>query len=365
MIALALALTALLATPSAEVDALMAREDQLLDGLEALDRQILGFASQQRAQADALAAAEQAATQASAAVDVLALKRHAQRQRVRARLTLHRRVDARAWLALVTRTDNNAAFLRQRHALRRVLRADVGEAVQLAETQAALKAQRDTRDAALAEVAQRAAALADQRARLERQRGIRAEVLRALQGARRGQLMVDQQAAQAGLTATLSTLGGGPAAGDLAAERGRLPRPVPGPVLQGYGLLEDPELGTRVFRKGVTLAAPRGAPVRAIYDGTVAYADWYRGFGHLVLLDHGAGWFSLYAHLDRIGPAAGDTIRQGTPVGEAGDTGRLGGPALYFELRRGEAAVDPAQWLRPASVGAAGASDAEVGPSAR
>ena len=79
--------------------------------------------------------------------------------------------------------------------------------------------------------------------------------------------------------------------------------------------------------------------------------DWYQGFGHLVLLDHGRQWFSLYAHLDRITVRKGAQIAQGAPVGDVGDTGRLGGPALYFELRRGARAVNPAAWLRGLEVG--------------
>jgi murein DD-endopeptidase MepM/ murein hydrolase activator NlpD len=109
----------------------------------------------------------------------------------------------------------------------------------------------------------------------------------------------------------------------------------------------DREFGTQTFRRGVDFDAPRGASVRAVAPGTVRFAGRFRGYGNLVILDHGEGWFTVSAHLDRVAVEVGERVDGGTVVGQVGDTGSLRGPVLYFEIRRGAEAVDPAEWLAP------------------
>ena len=86
--------------------------------------------------------------------------------------------------------------------------------------------------------------------------------------------------------------------------------------------------------------------MRAVYDGRVVYSGWYKGYGNLVILDHGGGHHTLYGHLLAISRARGESVAQGTVIGEVGDTGSLRGPQLFFELRAGRRPVDPRQWLR-------------------
>ena len=75
------------------------------------------------------------------------------------------------------------------------------------------------------------------------------------------------------------------------------------------------------------------------------YAGRFRGYGNVVILDHGSDHFTVSAHLERIDVALGDPVAAGTPIGAVGDTGSLDGPQLYFEIRRGADALDPAEWL--------------------
>ena len=89
-----------------------------------------------------------------------------------------------------------------------------------------------------------------------------------------------------------------------------------------------------------------GVPVRAVYSGRVAFAGWYQGFGNLVILDHGEGYHTLYAHLADIRCAAEAVVAQGEILGPVGDTGSLVGPQLYFEVRVEGRAEDPRKWLR-------------------
>jgi septal ring factor EnvC (AmiA/AmiB activator) len=131
----------------------------------------------------------------------------------------------------------------------------------------------------------------------------------------------------------------------FSQQRGRLPDPVRGVLLASYGRVFDPDTRTATFRKGVAWEAPVGTPVYAVAPGRVRYAGRFRGYGNVVILDHGDDHFTVSAHLDRIDVAMGDAVAAGAAIGAVGETGSLEGPRLYFEIRRGGEALDPADWL--------------------
>jgi septal ring factor EnvC (AmiA/AmiB activator) len=106
-----------------------------------------------------------------------------------------------------------------------------------------------------------------------------------------------------------------------------------------------PQFGTMVFRRGIEIQASEGESVRAVRDGQVAYADWYKGYGKLMILDHGNGFYTLYGNLSRLDLSRGAQAVGGQVIGLAGDTGSLKGSKLYFEIRRNGEAQDPLLWL--------------------
>jgi len=128
-------------------------------------------------------------------------------------------------------------------------------------------------------------------------------------------------------------------------DRKRFPWPMNGQVLTRFGVQRHPQFGTPVFRRGIEIEARVGDAVHAMEVGQVAYADWYKGYGMLVILEHVNGLYSLYGHLSRIEVKNGDHVATGQVVGLAGDTGSLKGPKLYFEIRRHGEAEDPLLWL--------------------
>ena len=129
--------------------------------------------------------------------------------------------------------------------------------------------------------------------------------------------------------------------------RGRLPSPVAGAKVEvPYGLRVDPRFKTKTKHQGVDIRAKEGAQVRAVYPGKVAFAEPFQGYGLLVILDHGGGYYTLYAHLGRFMVKKGDKVPKGKTIGTLGSTGSLKGPYLYFEVREGGKAVDPQKWVR-------------------
>ncbi len=130
-----------------------------------------------------------------------------------------------------------------------------------------------------------------------------------------------------------------------AEGRGRLPWPTNGEVVTRFGVQRHPQFGTVVFRRGIEIEARAGEEVRAVDDGVVKFADWYKGYGKLVIVEHRAGFYSLYGHLSRLDLNKDDRVQQGQALGLVGDTGSSRGAKLYFEIRAKGEAQDPLQWL--------------------
>jgi murein hydrolase activator len=132
----------------------------------------------------------------------------------------------------------------------------------------------------------------------------------------------------------------------FGALKGRLPWPTEGRIVTGYGAQVHPRFGTRTFRNGVDIEAAVGRDVLAVHAGHVIYTGWFKGYGNLIIVDHGNEYYTLYAHIAEIEAKEGEDVRQGQRIGTVGDTGSLAGPRLYFEVRYQGKPQDPEQWLR-------------------
>ena len=136
-----------------------------------------------------------------------------------------------------------------------------------------------------------------------------------------------------------------PAPSPSRAAKGALPWPAEGQVVSFFGRQKHPTFNTYVQRKGIEIKTAEGSLIRAVMSGTVVYADWLKGYGLVIILDHANGFFSLYAHASKILAQVGEQVAGGHQIGETGDTGVTGENTLYFELREGAEPVDPLQWL--------------------
>lgn len=123
---------------------------------------------------------------------------------------------------------------------------------------------------------------------------------------------------------------------------GKLAWPVSGHLLARFG---DTRAGGLKW-DGDLVGTERGAPVRAIYQGRVIYADWLPGLGLLTIVDHGDGYMSLYGHNERLYKAVGEKVMAGDAIASAGDSGGSTRPELYFEIRKGGKPVDPRPWFK-------------------
>jgi septal ring factor EnvC (AmiA/AmiB activator) len=211
----------------------------------------------------------------------------------------------------------------------------------------ALRRAVDTERAQVATQAERRRALLDEaredRATHERLAGELAEAARRLETLVRG--LARRAPAQRALVRATPTQPRGPAVG-LGRERGQLPWPTEGRIVADFGPQTHPRFGTETLRTGVDIEAPEGAPIRAVAAGTVAYRGWLKGYGNLVVLDHGDGYHTLYAHASQVLVDEGDQVKIGELIGRVGETGSVEGSRLYFEVRHQGRAEDPQSWLR-------------------
>lgn len=127
----------------------------------------------------------------------------------------------------------------------------------------------------------------------------------------------------------------------FARLRGKLSRPVAGSIIERYG--EERAGGLKW--QGDLFATQRNAPVHAVSQGRVVYADWLAGLGLLIIVDHGDGYMSLYGHNARLYESVGQHVAAGQTIAEAGDSGGGARPELYFEIRKEGKPVDPRIWL--------------------
>jgi septal ring factor EnvC (AmiA/AmiB activator) len=216
-------------------------------------------------------------------------------------------------------------------------------------------------NAALSAVDAREAALRDEIARIETERGTQKSRTEALGAARaesvallarleqtrsdqtetRARLEADRKRV-ADLVAALNRKALGLDGRSFGQSRGQLPWPVDGKVLHGFG---QPRAEGRLRWQGMVIGAGVGSEFRVVQSGRVVFADWLRGFGMLAIVDHGGGYMTLYGQAESLARRVGDRVAPGDVLGRVGQSGGSGSVGVYFEVRERGQARDPAAWL--------------------
>ncbi|MFQ5949929.1 MAG: murein hydrolase activator EnvC family protein, partial [Nitrospiria bacterium] len=134
--------------------------------------------------------------------------------------------------------------------------------------------------------------------------------------------------------------------GKFSRKKGQLSWPNDGNVVALFGRQKHPKFDTMIYRKGIEISPSRGDDVRAIFDGVVIFANWFRGYGMVIIIDHGENYYSIYAHLSKLLISVGDRVRKDRMIAEVGGTGFSQGNKLYLEIRHQGKPMDPLTWLR-------------------
>ncbi|HYA38680.1 MAG TPA: peptidoglycan DD-metalloendopeptidase family protein [Candidatus Methylomirabilis sp.] len=193
----------------------------------------------------------------------------------------------------------------------------------------------------------------EQKAELERARSRRGELLASLNREVRDRsreierLRADEKRLERLLEELKTVLPEAPlppgAAGNFSKLRGRLPLPTRGRILARYGEVQN--MGSLRWR-GLLIGGREGQDVIAVFPGRVVYADWLRGFGLLLILEHGDGYMTLYGHNQSLHKGVGDWVEAGEVIASLGSTGDVTQPELYFEIRHNGEPRDPLIWCK-------------------
>ena len=129
----------------------------------------------------------------------------------------------------------------------------------------------------------------------------------------------------------------------FATMKGKLPLPLKGKILRDVN-----QFGFNPFmhRKGIYITGSPGEAVRSVFPGTIDYSGWFKGYGQLLIIDHGYHYFTVFAHLEEIVKKKGEAVSGGEVIGVVGDPGWQVGPGVYFEIRKGGNHLDPKRWLQ-------------------
>ena len=288
------------------------------------------------------------------------------------RLVARYRLGREGYLRFLLGAHSIPELLRRRRLLDALLEADLDSLRRLAARASAATAARDELSAVRDEQARAAEEETRKRAALEAHAAEQRRLLASVQddkGAHEQAARELEEAARA-LAGQVRALQQTPRAARPASDeppvrrmRGKLLFPVEaGQIEARFGRSVDERHGTVTLQRGIDVRCDEGTAVRAIHAGRIVHAGWFHGYGNLVIVDHGDGYFSLMAHLGTLARPKEDEVRRGDVVGTVGDSGSLKGAYLYFELREGQTPIDPDQWLarprraRPAKVSGAQAS---------
>ncbi|MFY9708437.1 MAG: peptidoglycan DD-metalloendopeptidase family protein [Desulfobacterales bacterium] len=127
--------------------------------------------------------------------------------------------------------------------------------------------------------------------------------------------------------------------------KGLLKMPISGKIICFFGPQKDTKFNVSVFRSGIDIQAQKGAVIRAVFAGRVLFSDWFKGYGNMVIIDHGDGYYTVYAHLEELFKQKGYYVNTGEDIATVGDTASMDGPILHFEVRHHGKPLDPMEWI--------------------
>jgi septal ring factor EnvC (AmiA/AmiB activator) len=342
---------------AAEVDRISRREDSALQALETAARNLDRQRREARACREELEELDRRIGAIRAAEADLLLRIQAGRRYLSGRLVALYKAERLEEgdgpdfaLSIHEAVKRKAALRRILERDREALEALRDHEAELARLQAELSERRSRQLALSADYDRRLAAVSRERSgrerALQRLQGDKASQLAAIESLQEAARELDRQIQALGSASAPRAVTAAPGR-PLAEMKGLLIFPVDGKIVSVFGPYRDPRSKTPAFRNGIEIAAERGEPVRTVHAGRVAYAGWFRGYGNVLIIDHGDHYHSVYAHLEETFKSVDNRVEAGEVVATAGDSGPMGGSGLYFELRHRDRAVDPLAWLRP------------------
>ena len=257
---------------------------------------------------------------------------------------LQRQQGSEGW-AVLLQSENFNEFLERRYQLKRVYAADRNVLANLKTKADDIKAQREIVEAQKTRVSLLRQELLAKKQQYEAEAVQQQQLISRLENdkaaleAAQAQLIRDSEEIAALIRQKVATSTG------VVRGTGIFVFPVNGRITSGFGYRRHPILGTSRLHAGVDFGAPTGTTIYAADAGRVIFAGWYGGYGNTVIVDHGGGISTLYAHCSRLFVSSGQSVGQGRAIAAVGSTGLSTGPHLHFEVRQNGNPVNPMAYL--------------------
>ena len=259
------------------------------------------------------------------------------------------------YLDVIIGSNSFSDFANRLELLKRIIRADFTLILEIQDRQRAIEAQRAELDREKAELNALEAQAQKARDEIDQRRAEQQKVMDEAKAhkAAAEQVERDLQAASADIQAQIqerirqreAAAAGGGAADNYVVGTGQLSWPCSGPITSPFGYRIHPIFGTQIYHSGIDIGVPEGTPIHAADAGTVIEADWIGGYGNAVIIDHGNGLQTVYAHNSSLAVSAGQSVSKGEVIAYAGQTGYATGPHCHFEVRVNGEPTDPMGYL--------------------
>lgn len=303
-----------------------------------------------------IARIEKKITETTMASDGLKQQIKASEQYVASRMVALYKLNWLGKFHILASAESLHELLQRKTAIERILTYDQKVMKELIDNQSSLKKVQSQLENHRDAKRQRAAEYQKQIERMANERANRTSLLARVRKEKSAQLLAIESLKEAARNLdrkinNLSTQLSARASNEYSARepfqayKGLLKMPVKGKIISLFGKFKNAQFNTLNFRSGIEIQTERGEPIQAVYGGKILYADWFKGYGNMIIIDHGDNYYTVYAHIEEAFKTAGDAVAAGEVMATAGDTGSINGPKLYFEIRHHGEPLDPMQWL--------------------
>jgi septal ring factor EnvC (AmiA/AmiB activator) len=170
--------------------------------------------------------------------------------------------------------------------------------------------------------------------------------LAALESLKRAAVALDQTVISLSKQKRTAHVAKKPLQNDFITLKGSLKMPVKGTITARFGAYGNTKFNIKGFRSGIRIRADMGEPIRAVFGGKIIYSNWFKGYGNMIIIDHGESYYTVYAHAEDLFKTKGDSVDMEEVIATVGDTGSMSGPRLYFEVRHHGKPLDPMKWIK-------------------
>lgn len=247
-------------------------------------------------------------------------------------------------------------LLQSKNALERILTHDEQVRQRFVEDKHKLKQILDRLDAQLAQKKDLEDSVKAEIQKMSRDRSDRSRLLAKIQSDKALQLaaMESMKITAKKLDRTIESLAARPAPvvpvdigplGPFSEHKGLLNMPIKGKIISFFGPQKNAKFNVTVFRSGINIKAQKGGVIRAVYGGRVLFADWFKGYGNMIIIDHGESYYTVYAHLEALYKQKGNVVTTGEDIATIDEMATAEGPVLHFEVRHHGKPLDPLEWI--------------------